>query len=171
MSESLKTNGFSYVPAVMRYATEGDQNFIINSWLKSYRDSNFADPITSDVYFKQHRSLIIDMLSDGVTIVACNPDSTDQIFGWVNAIPSEVGITVFNYVYVKHPYRRLGIGGMLRREALHKCNHDMELPALATHSTRMLIDLLSDKWNIIYNPYLIGASSYGDEKTLLYKIR
>lgn len=48
------------------------------------------------------------MKRDGTqVIVACNPKDMDQMLGYVVAEPER---RVLHWIYVKHPFRRLGIG-------------------------------------------------------------
>ena len=150
----------SYVPTVIRQGVEGDVSFIYSSWLRSYRDhSSHADLIPKEIYYKCQARIIRKLLDSCGIAVACNPEDQEQIFGYCIYSPSSAGIAIVHYLYVKHPYRKLGIATTLRDWVKYECGHDNGLPVVATHETANW-NSFSSKWNMIYNPYLIGASAY-----------
>ena len=148
-----------YGPQVTyRAPTQDDVGFIYNSWLKSHRgNSAWARDMPAQVYFSNHKKVLAKLLEGSGILVACNPENTEQIFGYGVYQPTTGGVTVLHYVYVKHPYRRLGIGGDIVQTILRLSGHDMELPAVASHVTGLWSQVLKDKWHMIYNPYVIGA--------------
>lgn len=147
-----------YVPTTLRAPVDDDRNFILSTWLKSFRNSHFACMIPNDIYFKAHKALIMATLQESGVVVAVNPEDESQIFGYGVYTPNG-GATLCHYIYVKESYRRLGIGTTLFRAMLADSDHSPDVPAIATHSTRALKDYgLREKWEIVYNPYMLGAS-------------
>lgn len=147
----------NYVPVTYRDYREDDEGFLYNSWLRSFRDgSKWAEEIPGQIYFANHKQVIARLLQDSGIVIAANPESDDQIFGYGVYQPMSGGVTVLHYLYVKQPYRRLGIGTALTRVIKQLSAHDPELPMVASHVSGMW-DRLRVKWNLVYNPYVIGA--------------
>lgn len=152
------TPKITYVPTHIRQGTIDDASFIYSSWLRSYRDhSSYADFIPKEIYYKCQARVIENLLKNCGVSIACNPEDNEQIFGYVVYSPSNIGVSIIHYIYVKHPYRRLGIATTLKEYVKHETCHDNALPLVATHETGMLKTTFAEKWNIIFNPYLLGA--------------
>ena len=132
-----------------RLACPEDESFIFNSWLKSYRDSDSVKHITNTVYFKRHHEKIEKLLKTSSVVCAVNPDDPRQIFGYVVfQIIDEV--VCVHYIYVKQPYRGLGIA----RSIMRAIKPDLGQSAFVfTHLTKTGKSLYS-KFMGLYDPYL-----------------
>lgn len=144
----------------IRKATEEDIPFIFNSWLKSYRNSMFAKPIANQIYFTEHHKVIENIVKHNEVLVACSNQDPSEVYGYCCAGRVD-GIFSVHYVYVKHSFRRMGIGKTL----LSNFNYDPTLASLFTHHTR-IGDKLSQKYNMIYHPYVIYGPSYLNKGTI-----
>lgn len=133
----------------IRQALEGDASFIFNSWLKSFRENGLARPVSNEVYFAEQHKLIERLLKSATTIVACDPKDPAQIFGWACYERVE-GIFTLHYVYVKQPFRLLG----LTAELLADSGHDFKTAGLFTHWTPAALKLHNKK-NLLYHPYIL----------------
>jgi GNAT superfamily N-acetyltransferase len=108
-------------------AREKDGNFIFSSWLKSWR------PYTTlhNGYFTEQHDLIEKLIINNYAIVARVADDPTSILGYV-VWGKSAGNHVVHYVYVKHIYRRMGIGTDLLKDTFDgnkiECIH-------ATHVT------------------------------------
>lgn len=94
---------------VFRPLEPGDVNFILDSWLKSYRDSDWAGVVPNHLYYQTMHESVEGLLARGAKIeVACARHDSTKILGW---ICSEIvkGGWCMHAVYVKDPYRRLGL--------------------------------------------------------------
>jgi hypothetical protein len=141
----------------IRPALEADASFIFNSWLKSFRENGIARPVSNEVYFAEQHKLIEKLLKRCTTVIACNPTDPAQIFGWA-CFERVDGIFVLHYVYIKHPYRLLG----LAKELLKEANHDFTTAGLFTHWTAAALKL-HEKKNLLYHPYIL--INYGQAKS------
>lgn len=136
MSENL--------PILLRRGIASDLAFIRNSWLRNYHEhGEGARHVPNDVFFANngHWGVVDRCLREGQTIVATT-EGDDSILGWACwLIRSDVAAV--HYVYVKAPFRRLGIASQLLTAgpAVQVC----------THFTRAAKDWL----RLIYNPYLL----------------
>lgn len=125
---------------VRPYVPSTDHNFILSTWLKSYRDANFCKGVPSEIYYKEHGRIVEWLLANHSTLIAVDPEAPNVIWGWVNGTSKTL-----NYVYVKHAFRKMGVAKTL---ILHA---NVEQPYLVTHLTPLV-----QQDNIIYSPYLLG---------------
>lgn len=123
-----------------------DKPFIINSWLKSYKEQPFAKDIPKDIYYKFHSEIIRDILNRETTkvLLAVATEDEDVIVGYV--VLEEGRINIFHYIYVKRAFNNLGIAKRLIKESGIKKGY-------ATHLTKSGKPFI-DKSGLIYNPYL-----------------
>lgn len=133
----------------IRKANQEDVGFIFNSWLKSFKSSFWAKNITNTIYYAEHHKILERLLKSNETYVACDQSDPSQIFGYINAGKVE-GILCVNYIYVKQPFRNLGIGKVL----LNCFEHNPDTAAVFTHATHMS-NKLAAKYNMVYHPYLL----------------
>lgn len=89
----------------IRTEMPSDINFILNSWLKSYRNSKKTKKMTNDEYYTKQSKLIFELLQSSQIRVACNPEDIKQIFGY---IVYEVS-GVVHFAYTKQVYRKFGV--------------------------------------------------------------
>jgi GNAT superfamily N-acetyltransferase len=139
----------------IRHQTEHDQSYILNTWLMNFRCSNHLERmIRHNVYFEEQTHLIQKILTKSKVIVAVDLEHDSQIFGYL--VYNEVAHTkIIHYVYVKSPFRRLGIATALKDFVFGNVDDDDgKYPILTTHYTRMS-PLLNIKWNLTFNPYLL----------------
>ncbi len=94
---------------VLRPATTDDFNFIMSSWIQSYREHS---NLTFEEYSKFYNHLVRRTVENTMTIVACPSDSQDMIYGWLNFDLFQMK-PVIHYAYVKAIYRGMGIGTKL----------------------------------------------------------
>ncbi len=145
------------LPIRLRTATQEDVSFIFNSWLKSYRQSNFARSIANEVYFNEHHKVIEDLVRTNKVTVACSESDSNQLYGYIVAGTHE-GFFVLHYIYVKHSFRAMGIGSML----LNSFEHDPSVASVCTHWNRVC-DKLGPKYGMVYHPYLLFNQEPSDD--------
>lgn len=131
----------------LREATTEDFNFIANSYLKSYRTAPETRPMINEVYFPEYKSRLEHMIKTGLVVVAHAQDDVNHIFGYV--IASAVGnYPVLHYVYVKFPFRRIGIAKDLVTAILPGLGEQV---TVVTHQPRNW-EAASKKYKLIYDP-------------------
>lgn len=167
-----------YVPTVYRQPIQADHPFIYNSWLKSFRTySSWATQVAPTIFFANHKMVIAKLLEEAGVLVACNPDLPDQIFGYAVFTQTGSNVTVLHYVYVKHPFRKMGVAGGLVATVRSESNHDKALPMIATHIPDKALpmdegvwdsmwNVLRLKWDLIYNPYIMGTETIYDKSQI-----
>lgn len=131
----------------LRPARNEDFNFIANSYLKSYRTAPETRPMINDIYFPEYKSRLEHMARTGAILVACARDDDDQIFGYV--ITGQIGqYPILHYVYVKFPFRKVGIGKALLTSALPELGQKL---TVVTHQPRNW-EHLATKYVLLYDP-------------------
>lgn len=139
---------------VLRDAVPEDVSFIFNSWLKSYRGSRAVAGIVSSVFFAEHHRVLERIMKSCKVIVACNPEDTSQIYGYiVHEMVS--GVDVFHYAYVKHTFRRMG----LAKAMLQHIKPDTSTASMYSHATPVG-DKIAPKYHMVYSPYLALTPDY-----------
>jgi len=136
-----------------------DLLFIFNSWLKSYRNSDFAMHIPTNDYYTNHHHLIktiITQPNNNITIL-CDPEDPNHILGY--SVYNSVEPILY-YIYVKHSFRNLGLGRYLL-ESVRKNFGEVTLQC--THKNKNWRKV--KKLELSYNPYLIKELSYAESKT------
>lgn len=149
-----------------RPAKESDFNFIMSTWLKSYRDSDFAKSIPNDIYYNYHQALIYKILQkeDNSITVLCAPEDEDHILGYV--VYNTKAPIIF-FLYVKYTFRRIGLGKMLFNAVRDFYQKEVKIPETmpekpeevlhiqCTHKYK-LWGVFASKYRLIYNPYIVG---------------
>lgn len=137
--------------ATIRAVNNEDIPFVLSSWLKSYRYSQAARNVVNDIYFSEQvgqKARILEMLSDCRTLVACDEEEGDCIYGWICAESIEGSVPpVVHYVYVKSSYRRRGLA-----RALLKAAGVGGAPFWATHETAAI----RGRIDYVYCPWYTG---------------
>lgn len=106
MSESSASERAIF--ALRQYEPRRDIGFLRDSWIRSnakgmpmvLRDRAWS----FESYREYHRSMVTHLLERSETVIACNPDWPDQIYGYAVAEPTR-DRPVLHYVNIKLPYR------------------------------------------------------------------
>jgi hypothetical protein len=91
----------------------GERNFIVDTWLKSFKESHYAGPLPDDMYWRIYSDVInrlIDKQSVSV-LVACSSDDDGIIYGYI--VTEMFDVPVCHWLYVKYIYRKMGIARVL----------------------------------------------------------
>ncbi len=124
-----------------------DFNFIAHSFLRSQRGSREARAMIDSVYYPAFKERLETMLRISKVHVICAEADLDQIAGYL--LTSKIADwDVLHYVYVKHPFRRLG----LAKDALtHVLKGFGERPTICTHLPKNWPSL-AEKYKLIFDP-------------------
>lgn len=130
---------------IIRHIEGADINFVLNSFLRSLRGHPNFKHIPNEVYYPEQKITLDRYLRSCDTLILCNPEVPDQIFGYVIGRPNTE--TVF--IYVKYPYRKFGFAKRLL-ETLHS---DLYTKTLRAAYTCRNWNEVSAKIRHIYHPY------------------
>lgn len=146
-------------PILLRRGCKKDIKFITNSWLKSFRDGLTSRGIPNDIYYYNHHRIIEKLLSKCLNVVVCNSSNPDQILAYCVAEPTDKAM-VFHYVYVKGPFRGLGLAKKLVTQILKAEGDPNVAYSHRTWAVKKMRDAVLDagKEDVLagwdYNPYL-----------------
>lgn len=152
--DSINSSTKSKVSVRIRPALEADVPFIFSTWLRSYRDSIFAANISTTVYYAEHHKVVEKLLKSSEVYIACADDDISELYGFICGQKID-GILVIHYCYVKHSFRRLGIGMQL----LNMFDYDPSKASIYTHMTKVG-RTLGHKYSFIHSPYLALTGEY-----------
>jgi GNAT superfamily N-acetyltransferase len=152
-------------PFDIRIMEPGDVNFVLNSWMKSNRDSSTYRHVPSAKYFGEHERRIKRLQGDIVRqhleggladiAVAYDPEKPGDIFGWACA-QNDFNTPVLHYVYVKESYRQMGFAGdLLKSVGVEREDTSVRFTHW-THSTSAM-ERAKKLPNWVYDPYLFWS--------------
>lgn len=134
-----------------RGAEQRDINFILSSWIKSFR--TWHDKMHNHHYYIGQQGVVAALAETSKIIVCCEAAPADGkfIFGWICGVMDVPKDTLtLHYIYVKNGYRRAGIGqGLLEQMGWQK-----QTRIVATHWSHIIKDLRHG-YNVEFNDYPI----------------
>ena len=134
---------------MIRPATGDDLNVIADTWLKSFRYSDFAGPVRNTEYFAGHQLVIERLLTQNGARVMCDDKDETVVLAWLCFSAPDT----MHYVYVKQSCRNLGMASELMKDAgLHGVS-----PLYVSHLTRKVVRWKENGRYIRYDPYRVGA--------------
>lgn len=134
------------IPYKLRAPVEADTSFIFNSWLKSYRSSNFAKDQCNTVFYENYKKIVNDIIDRSMLTVICNPEDENHLFGYIVFERLPGANLLVHYIYIKHTYRKNGLA-----KALINAVHESGNPILASHHTNVC--KASKSIAYVYDPY------------------
>lgn len=143
----------SELPILIRPYELDDQEFIFNSWLKSFRESPQCEHLNDKIYYSEHHRVIEGILDYATTLVAVNPDDPSHIMGYLVYVPWPF---VLHYCFTKSLFRKLGVQRKLLAHAMQQTLADSPHDELIiySHWTFHVKKLLKNYPLQVYNPYL-----------------
>lgn len=142
-----------------RPPTPTDENFILSSWLESYRRSPWSGVLPDTAFYDSHRTHLQSIVSRPATSILCcyapSEAPPNDLFGWV----CWEGGTL-HYIYIKHLYRKMGVAkALLARTGLDPA----KVVTTYTFKTRAAVDYTrkhnGQRWK--FDP---KAARYGEGK-------
>jgi|TARA_R110000868_G_scaffold43972_8_gene147503 GNAT superfamily N-acetyltransferase len=136
---------------ITRPVDNDDLSFIFSSWMRSFKQSYTVRPVPSKIYHDNQKQIIEYIIARSEIIIACNAEDPAHIFGW--ACYEIEPIHTLHYVYVKQPYRSMGIASALLIQS-YNAKRSASAPTQATHSTKGYT-FLQTSFDMIYNPFYL----------------
>jgi hypothetical protein len=130
---------------------ESDYHFVLSGWLESFKKHGYVVGMPKQRYFEAYRPLVINIVKNSKVVFAVAKDDPDLLYGFI--VYRLIGsVPVISFCYVKHFFRKLGIGGSLIEHALNEGSMDPR-SGFCTHTFKWLDERLK-KYNLIYDPFL-----------------
>lgn len=131
----------------IRAMRDSDFNFIINSWLKTYKYSGpHVRRMLDSLYYEYYEPKVKELIRRSDIYIACLREDEDVIVGYLAIEPKET-FDVIHFVLVKDLWQRMGIGHHLLCAAAPK------LKTYFSHWTSPMQSLVN-KYPFVYNPFL-----------------
>lgn len=141
----------------VRVARLEDLPLITEAWLTSYAYSPVAEAVAKDVYRVEQRDRVRRLVVRSKLLCAVDPEKQDRIKAWVcfevPAVMKPGRFVILHYVSVHPSLQNMGLGRELVTLA-RSLNSAPDDPLWTTHMTYPMRRLM-DRWNLIYNPYLL----------------
>jgi GNAT superfamily N-acetyltransferase len=128
-----------------RHMDSRDEHFVLDSWAKSYRESDYAGLIQNKDWFP----IMLRQLGKLLTLphvkvtIAFDPSDADRvadIYGWICVEHGFVSPLVY-YVFVKSAYRRRGIA----RDLFRAAGIDLARPFAFICQTAVIEEMIKDR--------------------------
>lgn len=145
------------VPAVGNYVYDdvkpGDEAFIFNSWILSYRQSPEGSTMPMNDYsLRQHKRIEV-LLARAVFVMLRPDDWADGIIGYACA-ENRRDTNVFHYAFIKSGYRRDAMGWGLLDEVRRRAFKPSEHRPVFTHLREPYTKAL-ERRGFRFNPFYI----------------
>jgi GNAT superfamily N-acetyltransferase len=127
---------------------EEDKNFILNSWLKSYRNAPAVKKMENSAYYHEQGKIIKALLENANVLIACDENDHNNIYGYLVS-QRQQGVFIIYYLYTKLPFRNFGIGKKLIQARAHQLGVHA---GVYTHHTEAASSL-AYKYRFMYNPF------------------
>lgn len=137
-----------------------DLGLLVKSWVQEHRHSPFSKGVPDEVYFPDQRKLVLALLRRAWSLVAVDPEDADHLYGFVTF---ELAPARLHWVYVKEPYRRVGLGEALVRAAFGEVL-TLRQRVLCSHQSNVvrLLSATCERHRLVYCPYLLMGDVHGE---------
>lgn len=136
----------------IRQASAPDLPFILDSWLKGYRESPFLKHIPGSVYWAEQRAVCTRLLAGHGAIIASPDGAEDEIAGWLCGHGNSNGDIIIHWCHVKPIYRKAGVAKWLAQTV----GYEPDKNIITTHPTELLFKhkFNEQHYKITPNPYM-----------------
>lgn len=124
---------------IKRKASATDIPLLYAAWLKGlYYGNPFMNEIDKEVFFKNYKPVVTNIMLNCTVEVACLEDEPDVVVGFI-----VYKLNVLHWVYTKRNWRKLGVSKLLMPQGIDT----------VTHLTRIGKSLKPGNWK--FNPFVI----------------
>ena len=145
----------------LRPFRESDRNFVTRGWTSEMRRAAFSRHVPQNVYWPSQHNLVADLLRLATTIIACDPQDEEHVYGCIVYQPAELAIV--HWCYVKGDYRRVGLASALVVAAIGD-----KRPIYCTQPSELFNErTLVERHELVASPYLLlGIAPPAAERTV-----
>lgn len=122
-----------------REAVELDYPFIYSTWLRGlYHGNEYFNAMPAQIFYSHYKSVIKPFIETKVSnkLIACLKEDHDVILGY-----SVTRSNILDWIFVKPPWRNMGLAKELIPAGITKC----------THLTKTGLNIKPKSW--VFNPF------------------
>ena len=129
---------------------EDDNAFMYAVWLRGQRNEGTNQFIGNKIYYANLTDRIKPLIERCQTIVVCNPDLHEQVYGFV-CFEWLDSVCIIHYIHVKTPFRKMGVGKNLLTQANPRFGKEETVISFTNGfcSHRM------SSYNLVFNPFVL----------------
>jgi len=143
------------LPIIIRNYLPQDNNFIMNSWLLSSRESFPQRHITKYNYNLNYTPVIKTLMADSIIRVAVDKDNDNWIIGYL-VYENIDAFNIIHFIYVKRESRNWGVAKYLIKDSIPSfSNKETLITAMPQKKHNIEQDIFS-KYNIVLDPFIIN---------------
>lgn len=154
----LKSDGDVFEMGYRKYSEQTDQGLVLHSWVRkamscppfTQNRQAGSQGMTSEEVNDHKNRVILDIIKRSPPVIACHPDHPEQIFGYC-ASEDQGETPVLHFIYVRDPFRRVGIATQLLKVCLPGLKSNK---GYYTHNT-LSMRYLAPKWNVSWDPFRV----------------
>lgn len=128
---------------------QDDDAFIYSTWLRGQRNEGANKHIGNSIYYANQADAIKPLIERSQAIVACNPTSHEQLYGFL-VFDTLEDIHIAHYLHIKEPFRNLGIGKKMLKLAFK--NFGKEETVITYINS--FASYRAGKYNLVFNPFI-----------------
>ncbi|TXH18354.1 MAG: N-acetyltransferase [Hyphomicrobiaceae bacterium] len=144
------------VPHLIRPRLEKDDGFLFKTWVTTQRRQGDRKHVTNRIYMSCETARIRSLLKRSTTIVACNVEDEEHIYGYLTFEQRKDFGPIAHYIFVKHSFQKLGLAKSLW---LHAFGPNWAENGVRISDLSEPVLKLRRKYPLIYNPYLFFQES------------
>lgn len=128
----------------IRPMRDSDTNFVLKSWLRTYRKSDETHTVSSPIYYEHMGPEVQEFIDRATILVAVDGTNVPEteLLGFIAFEPMTDNLTALHYIYVKDVMRHFGFGselfaaaGLKKDEPFIYTFHAPEARKLKKHAT------------------------------------
>lgn len=123
---------------LIRPYRESDKDYIMSTWLHTYRNSSRCWHLAAKEYFWYESKRMEFLLENQDVAVLCAPKHPDVILGWICYKPTKDSI-ILHYIVIKEEFQGRGLGtAFLKAICNEVLGHEdiVNLPLIYTYSNK-----------------------------------
>lgn len=157
------------IDILLRAPNNQDGSFILDSWVRENREQYPNNLVDKSLFYTEEKKIVKILITKSLILIACNPDDTDQIYGYLVFEKIE-DIPIIHFLYVKLLFRENGVAKQLIESVFPDFGKNK---TIITHVPRSrkedgkFIDFAKNTlihYNLRYDPFIIERRINKGEK-------
>jgi|ERR1035438_2029502 hypothetical protein len=135
-------------PYVLRKVEETDLGFVYSNWSRVFREVPPMNMCPAAIFKPQQKKVIDCLLNTAKLLVACHPDDSDELLGFI-CYEFVAEVLVVHWIHIKSIFQHQHIASDILKTLYPEMSS-----IIFTHNFREASKLRS-KFNLVYDPFFI----------------